>query len=151
MIDDALTLQQWLWQSCWVRSVHRDDAIWWPVSYMQRPEHVGVVVVERTRDNVLIRLVDPETPCAPVPDVWSTMDAASEVGGAVIRATVLGVGMSLGLPLTIVYKKGDDAEPQQRRISRIVPSPNGAGILCADLDKDAPRQFNLARIVGVQF
>jgi len=63
-------------------------------------------------------------------------------------ARALGEASCLREEMRIGYIKKDKVEA--RHIGRIVPRDDGKAILCADLDKNAPRCFLLAGIAWVE-
>ena len=142
-LEAAPTLREWVAGpgTCWVTD-HEDVTVW-PVGELTREGRDGVLVVVRSGG---LSLMDADTRLAPI---WGPVAIGLDELATLSRQLRIAEASCAGEQLTIGYLKQDAAQPEMRRIGRIVPSEDGAGIVCADLDKDAPRRFNLHRIVSV--
>lgn len=148
LMADWKTIGQWAaGAACWVKPVTslHSTVYWWPMGEITREGRDGIIVIERPG---AIRVVPPDTPCEVAGQSWIGLDG--EELAAVMRLHRIASAICANEPLTISYQKRDSAGPEKRRIGRIVPSTDGAGIVCSDLDRMEPRRFNLHRITAVE-
>lgn len=153
-----LPLETYLEAPRWVKTDRPGAVPWWPVARMNREGRVGIVVVADVAPHPEMLLIDagakvatvkPQPPIETPPDgehVESLRFDADTLDHYVVVA-MLARAAAGGLVAHIGYRKGEEIE--ERRIGRIVPGSNGAAIVCADLDKDAPRSFRLDKIAWV--
>lgn len=120
----------------------------WPIGILQRENREGILVLQISAAGVGLQCLPAHEQCQPSEHEWPRADA---MGGlhqtAIRRALALGKASIDGLEMDIIYRK-DGAPLTPRRIGRIVPSNDGAGVVCADIDKEQPRHFKLERIVS---